>query len=86
MRLRIRPECVLLAAGLLLPVCGGGGCGWTPRDEYLYNQQVALKPQAGDGSQIASLWEQKRSTGTAGVFRPVADGSRKDHSQVRAAD
>jgi hypothetical protein len=83
MRSGIRPLCVLLTAGLLLPLCSAGGCGWTPRDEYLYNQQITLKPQAGDGSQIASLWEPKRSTGLAGAFRPVASAGPKRESSPR---
>jgi hypothetical protein len=59
-----RPECVLLLAAIVL-----GGCGSTPRDEFIYNRQVVIRPQPGDGSRIAGRWN------TASTTRPVASGT-----------
>ena len=48
---RAAPKCLLLFAAFVL-----AGCGSTARDEFIYNRQVVIKPQRGDGSRIASQW------------------------------
>lgn len=37
---------------LLLAVAASavGGCGWTPRDEFLHNRQTVIRSEPGDGS------------------------------------
>jgi len=38
-----------------------GGCGWTPRDEYMHDRTVTIHSRAGDGSEIATNWKQRQS-------------------------
>jgi hypothetical protein len=61
-----RLTCVLLLA------CSAAGCGYTPRDQFLYNRQEVARAKPGDGSQIASRWEPRRGTATATVPSSVA--------------
>ena len=42
----------LLACALVLL----GGCGWTPRDEFLQDRSVTVSSAPGDGSTITSGW------------------------------
>jgi hypothetical protein len=65
------PKSVLLAPAALL-VCLHAGCGTTPRDEFLYNRQAVVHGQPGDGSRIASRWNESRATTSARVPSSVA--------------
>lgn len=66
MRLQSRRMGLLgLAAGVL----AAPGCGWTPRDEYLYAQRSIVRAEAGDGTTapLALDWEGPRPVTTATV-------------------
>jgi hypothetical protein len=43
----------LLACAMVLLL---GGCGWTPRDEFLRDRSVTVSSAPGDGSTITSGW------------------------------
>jgi hypothetical protein len=67
MRRVARPECVLLLAAFVL-----AGCGSTARDEFIYNRQVVIKPQRGDGSRIASQWNAPTPSRPVAGATPIA--------------
>lgn len=51
-----RQQRAALAAGLaVLSAALIGGCGISPRDEYMRIRGITVEPQAGDGSTVASL-------------------------------
>jgi hypothetical protein len=47
-----------LAAALL------GGCGWTPRDEFISHRQVVLSPAKGDGSRMTASFDTRPGRAT----------------------
>ena len=49
------------------------GCGWTPRDDYLYNEKQTVSARAGDGSTRASDFKSSRARQTAGVASRFED-------------
>ena len=64
---RAAPKYVLLLAAFVL-----AGCGSTARDEFIYNRQVVIKPQRGDGSRIASQWNAPKASRPVARATPIA--------------
>lgn len=65
------------AAGLaLLGAALCGGCGISPRDEYMRIRGITVEPRAGDGSTVASL----------NFTVPMALGAGDDDSLVMTTD
>ncbi|MCC6677330.1 MAG: hypothetical protein IT436_09310 [Phycisphaerales bacterium] len=52
---RQRQRAVVAASLAALGASIIGGCGVSPRDEYMRIRGITVEPQAGDGSTVASL-------------------------------